>query len=221
MARADRSRTITTLTALVVAMAVGAFVLITMETPPASTPALLRADAADGSGTGSDPNRPRMDHAALIRWTDVPIQPIKWRNIILYDAADNRTPAADECHFLIGTPETSGNTGDLPGNRLVPRGLVRSTNLWKQQLDGNHVRDSRPPYSNENSIGIRLSCDTSRSAPTTGQMDTLTDLVRALQVIFQIPSDRIYLHSGPDTPGRPGRFFPLETFRSRLINARQ
>lgn len=212
MARADRSRTITTLTALVVAMAVGAFVLIKMETPPANTPALLRADTEDGSGTGSDPNRSRMDHAALIRWTDVPIQPIKWRNIILYDAADNRTPAADECHFLIGASETSGNTGDR---------LVRSTNLWKQQLDGNHVRNSRPPYSNENSIGIRLSCDTSRSVPTAGQMGALTDLVRSLQVIFQIPSDRIYLHSGPDTPGRPGRFFPLETFRSRLINARQ
>lgn len=216
MARADRSRTITTLTALVVAMAIGAFALITMETPPANTPALLRADAADGSGTGSNPNRSRMDHAALIRWTDVPIQPIKWRNIILYDTADNRTPAADECHFLIGTPETSGNPGEPSGNRIV-----RSTNLWKQQLDGNHVRNSRPPYSNENSIGIRLSCDTSRSAPTAWQMDTLTDLVRTLQVIFQIPSDRIYLHSGPDTPGRSGRFFPLETFRSRLIKARQ
>lgn len=211
MARADRSRTITTLTVLVVAMSLGAFVLITMETPPASTPALLRADAADGSGTWADPNRPRTDHSALIRRTDVPVQPIKWRNIILYDTAYNRILAADECHFLIGTPETSGNPG----------GLIRSTNLWKQQLDGNHVRDSRPPYSNENSIGIRLSCDTSRSVPTAEQMGALTDLVRALQIIFQIPSDRIYLQSGPDTPGRPGRFFPLETFQSRLINVRQ
>ena len=221
MTRADRSRTITTLAALVVAMVAGSFVLIKMETPPARLPALLRADAVDESGAGFASNRSHTEQAALIRRTDVPIQIIKWRNIILYDTADDRNasptgPAAGGCHFLIGTSETSGHPRGLFGD-----GVVRSSNLWRQQLDGNHVRVGGHPYNDENSIGIRLFCDTGRSAPTSGQMGALADLVRSLQVICQIPSDRIYLHSGPEIPGRMGGFFPLETFRSRLITARR
>ncbi len=214
MARANRSRTITTLAALVVAMGVGAFVLIMIETPPARPPAALRAGAADGSDAAADPNPSRAERAALIRRTDVPVQLIKWRNIILYDAGDNQTTGptghvAGGCHFLIGTAGTPSD------------GTVRTTGLWRQQLDGNHVHGGRHPYSDENSIGIRLFCDTGVSAPTSGQMAALTDLVRSLQAICQIPSDRVYIHSGPDTPGRLGRFFPLETFRSRLLTARR
>ncbi|MCK4625414.1 MAG: N-acetylmuramoyl-L-alanine amidase [Phycisphaerae bacterium] len=211
MARSNRSRTVTALAALVVAMGVGAFVLIMMETPPARPP-VLRADAADGSDATTGTPQSPAERDALLRRTDVPIQPIKWRNIVLYDAADNRAApphASGGCHFLIGT---AGANGD---------GTVGPTSLWRQQLDGNHVRGGRHPYNNENSIGIRLFCDTSRSPPTSGQMSALTDLVRALQVICQIPSDRVYIHSGPGKPGRLGRFFPIETFRSRLITARR
>ena len=214
MARVSRSRTVTTLAALVIAMGAGAFVLIMMETPPARPRAALRADAADGSDAGADANPAPAERVALIRRTDVPIQPIKWRNIILYGAADNRTTpptgqAPGGCHFLIGT---AGANDD---------GAVRSTGLWRQQLDGNHVHGGRHPYNDENSIGIRLLCDTSISAPTSGQMAALTDIVRALQAICRIPSDRVYIHSEPDRPGRLGRFFPLETFRSRLLTARR
>ena len=209
MARAIRSRTITTLAVLVVAMGAGVFVLVLMETPPARPP-VLQASPPDGSDAGTDSDKSHTDMAALIRRTSVHVQPIKWRNIVLYDASDNLTGLHKGCHFLIGA---SG----VPGEKSV-----RSTGLWRRQLDGNHVFVGGYPYNNENSIGIGLFCDTSLASPTSGQMSALTDLVRTLQVIFQIPSDRVYLHSNePGKPGRLGRFFPLETFRSRLITARR
>ncbi|MDY7011857.1 MAG: hypothetical protein SVV80_14085, partial [Planctomycetota bacterium] len=145
---------ITTLAALVVAMVVGSLVLIKMETPPARPPVLLRADASDGTGAGFSPNRSHVEQAVLIRQTDVPVQPIKWRNIILYDTSDDQNTSltgqdAGGCHFLIGTSETPGTPAGLFGD-----GVVRSTNLWRQQLNGNHVRVGGQPYNDENSIGI-------------------------------------------------------------------
>lgn len=209
MDRASRSRTITTLAVLVVAMGAGAFVLILMETPPAR-PHVLQASIPDGTETGTDPDKSHTELTALIRRTSVPVQPITWRNIVLYDASDNLTVRNNGCHFLIGA---SG----VPGGKSV-----RSTGRWRRQLDGNHVLAGRYPYNNENSIGIGLFCDTSLASPTSEQMSALTNLVRALQVICQIPSDRVYLRSNePGTSGRLGRFFPLETFRGRLITARR
>jgi len=209
LARANRSRTITTLAVLVVAMGAGAFVLVLMETPPARPP-VLQASPTDEQDAGTNSDKSHTELAALIRRTSVPVQPITWRNIVLYDAADNLTGRNKGCHFLI---VASGVPGD---------GAVRSTDRWRGQLDGNHVLSGGYPYKNENSIGIGLFCDTSLASPTSGQMSALTDLVRALQVICQIPSDRVYLHSNePGTPGRLGRFFPLETFRGRLVTARR
>ena len=209
MDRANRSRTITTLAVLVVAMGAGAFVLVLMETPPARPP-VLQASPPDGSDAGTDSDKSHTDMAALIRRTSVHVQPIKWRNIVLYDASDNLTGLHKGCHFLIGA---SG----VPGEKSV-----RSTGLWRRQLDGNHVLAGGYPYNNENSIGIALFCDTSLASPTSVQVSALTDLVRALQIICRIPSDRVYLRSNkPGAPGRLGRFFPFETFRSRLITARR
>ena len=209
MAQANRSRTITTLAVLVVAMGAGAFVLVLMETPPARPP-VLQAGPPDGSGAGTDSDKSHTEMTALIRRTSVPVQPITWRNIVLYDASDNMSGRESGCHFLIGA---SG----VPGGKSV-----RSTGRWRRQLDGNHVLAGRYPYNNENSIGIGLFCDTSLASPTSVQMSALTDLVRTLQVICRIPSDRVYLRNNePDKPGRLGRFFPLKTFRSRLITARR
>ena len=198
-----------TLAVLVVAMGAGAFVLILMETPPAR-PLVLQASPPDGPDAGTDSDKSHKELAALIHRTSVHVQPIKWRNIVLYDASDNLTGRNNGCHFLIGV---SG----VPGEKSI-----RSTGRWRRQLDGNHVFVGGYPYNNENSIGIGLFCDTSLASPTSVQMSALTDLVRTLQVICRIPSDRVYLRNNePDKPGRLGRFFPLKTFRSRLITARR
>lgn len=208
MASTGRSRTVRTLAALVAAMSIGAFVLILMETEPARPTAPLQADGKDEKDAEPNP----ADRTATVRRTDVPIQPIKWRNIVVHDAAgrgrlEDGNP--DGCHFLIGGPESFGD------------GAVRSTHLWRQQLDGNHLLASGHPCRNEDSIGIRLLCDTGRTAPSSNQMAALTDLARALQVICRIPSDRVYLYSELSGPDGPGRLFPAETFRGRLITARR
>ena len=220
MAQANRSRTIKTLATLVAAMVVGAFVLIKMERPPVTFPMLLRAEGL-GESSVSPQNPYHTEQAAIVQQTGVPVQINKWRNIIIYDVVCDGEYApvrqtARGYHFLIGTSRESmvaeGRFGD---------GVVRSTECWIQQADGDHVRVSGRIYDNEDSIGICLFCDTDRLEPTQGQMNALTDLVRALQVILQIPPDRIYLSGRSDTTDRMGRFFPFETFRSRLITARR
>lgn len=199
MATAKRSGTVGTLAALVAAMIIVTCVLLLMETPPAhlAAPAPLQADRADESNS----------EASIIHQTNgVPLQHLKWRNIVVHDTSGRASDAAAGCHFLIGGPETLGD------------GIIRPTHLWRQQLDGNHI--IVPGYSyNKNSIGIRLLRRTNRQGPTPKQMATLVKLVRSLQAICQISRDHVYLGWEMSEPGRGWRFFPAESFRARLIPA--
>jgi len=139
----------------------------------------------------------------LVRDTDVPLQYIKWRNIIVHDAGRDGPGIVEGSHFLVAAD---------------PDGLVRATALWRQQRSGNHILV--PGYSfNDNSIGVCLARDCRASAPTREEFAALVNLVRALQMTFQIPDDHVYLHSDLGTRDCPGRYFPVEPFRVRLIRS--
>ena len=190
-----RSGTIKTLVALVAAMTIVSGVLILMETDPARPTVPLPLQAVTGNAEAGE--------WAVIRATDVPLQYIMWRNIVVHDVARDGQKPVRGCHFLIGAADAGAD------------GVVEPTSLWRNQREGDHIHV--PGYSfNDNSIGICLLHDAGRSSPTEVQFAALVKLVRALQVTFQIPCDHVYLHSDLGEADCPGRFFPAETFRANL-----
>ena len=189
---------IRTLALLVASMTLGTLALRMLETPPARPAVVVDLRAVE-----NDSARPEL---AMLRQTDVPLQFIKWRNVVVHDAGRDGPAAAEGCHFLIGGADGFGD------------GAIRPTRRWRQQLDGRHILVPGFDF-NANSVGVCLLCDTRRQRPTRRQLGALVRLVRALQLTCSISPDHVYLHSELGEPGCPGEGFPAESFRGRLLPA--
>lgn len=191
-----RSGTIKTLATLLAAMTFGTALLIWMETAPARPLVPVPLQALK--------NREGQAELELVRNTDAPLAYHKWRNIIVHDLS--REPGvAKGCHFVIGGADGKD-------------AAARATNLWTIQQDGNHI--TMPGFSyNQTSIGICLAVNTNKAVPTAAQRKALVNLVRTLQVQFEVPADHVYLHSDLGENGCPGGFFSSDEFRGRLISS--
>ena len=190
------SRTIKVLTALLITMTLGALVLMALETSPIRgerSPAVL-VGLATSDEIGSD---------RVIFATDVPVQPVKWRNVVLHATGGERMGVAERCHFVIASVE----------------GRISSTPLWKRQMQGHHVPVPGRDW-NADSIGVCLAGDFSRTPPTEAQMHSLLSLVRRLQEHFRIAPDRVYLYRDiVSRSASPGQAFPEEQFTDALVPA--
>ncbi len=190
------SRTIKILTALLAAMTFGAIALIVMETAPISPPQTTLA-LTNQSGDRSEP---------AVFDTDVPIQQIKWRNIIVHSGDISRQNGR-RYHFVVSP---GGQTGET----------VRATKLWNEQLSGRHTEIPGRNF-NVDSVGICLVGDFSQSPPSREQFTALVGLVRTLQENLSVPADRVYLYSDLNAEaGSPGVAFPNEAFSARLLAGR-
>jgi len=184
------SRTIRVLVILLLAMTVGAWALMVMQvTPDIATRKLAVVNEADDQ-TGK-----------VVQQTDVPIQAIKWRNIIIHSSAEGRD-VARRCHFQV-LPDTSTGSG------------IAGTELWKAQADGQHAFVAGYDY-NADSIGICLMGDFSRNAPSREQYMALVGLVQYLQETCNIKPANVYLYSQLVRVDSPGRSFPAGDFATRL-----
>ena len=191
-----RSRTIRTLTALLVAMTVGSLMLIWMETEPIRPPAASLAAVSV----------PDAAHEAAVFDTDVQLQRLKWRNVVVHSSEGEPGNIAERCHFLVEL-DSSGRAG------------VTATALWKRQAEGNHIYVPRHDFE-AISVGICIIGDFAVRSPASAQYEALVALVKALQGECGITSDHVYLHSDlvPDS-NSPGRAFPVRDFSRRLAES--
>lgn len=184
------SRTIKTLTALLVSMTVGALVLMVLETSPGHPPAEQLAAVS----------RSRTPIGGAIYDTVVPIQSIKWRNIVVHSSSAGGSGIEQRCHFVV-----------------QPDGRVAATDLWQRQLAGHHVYVPGRDF-NADSIGICMVGDFSSRGPSQRQFDGLVELTRSLQGILLMPADRVYLHSHLAARSHsPGDAFPAMAFNDGLL----
>ncbi len=187
-----QSRTVRVLAALLIAMALGAFALMVLETNPIGSQSNLAVLSKPGEA----------HNYSVVFETDVPLQPIKWRNIIVH--ASVAGGVADRCHFVI-RPGAGG--GDA---------VAIGTQLWKRQAESYHVTVPGRDW-NADSVGICLMGDFSRRAPSSGQYSALVQLVQTLQSYFSISTDRVYLYRDLDSrTDSPGTAFPADDFWMRL-----
>ncbi len=172
------------------AMTVGAIALMVLETAP------IRPEIHDLAAVTS----PQTVQASAVTNADVPIQPIKWRNIIVHSSAQQRE-IARSCHFIVN-----------------PNGqeLVQATALWKRQLTGKHI--FVPGNFNANSIAICVIGDFSQQAPSSRQFNSLVRLVQQLQRKCNISADHVYLRRDLDSlSDAPGAAFPGNIFTAHLL----
>lgn len=189
-----RSRTIKTLAVLVGAMTLGAFSLLVFQ--PAPIKPHIKSLAALMS--------PSQTPESFVRQTDVPIQTLKWSNIVVHSSASGRN-IEDNCHFVLAY--------DNDGEEVS----VASTELWKEQLEGRHIDVAGFNY-NATSIGVCLRGDFSRNHPGNEMYKSLVTLVRQLQRECDISGDHVYLYSDLVLgSGSPGRLFPRTPFNHSLI----
>lgn len=187
---------INTLVLLLAALTVGTITLMLMETAP------IRPEVASliAIRTGDH------DPTEIIRQTDLPLQLLKWRNIVIL--TDSSSAEVDRyCHFVIK---------NASGSRQP---TIRSTNLWKQQNHGRVITGPNAMF-NASTIAVVLRSDYSGRGQTSpsGQLRKLTSLVRSLQLTFQISRSHVYLHRDLDIQSRsPGDAFPAEEFHSGLL----
>ncbi len=189
-----RSRTIKTLAVLVGAMTFGAFALLVFQPDPIKSP--IKSLAALMS--------PSQTPESFVRQTDTPIQALKWSNIIIHSSATARD-IEDNCHFIL--------MYDNDGEKVN----IAATELWKKQLEGNHIEVPGFNY-NATSIGICLRGDFAHSSPSKEMYNTLLKLVWQLQRECDISGDHVYLYSdlvlGSDSPGQ---MFPKRAFDHALL----
>ena len=186
---------VNTLAALVAAMTVGTVALMLLETAP------IRPEVINLIAANDLPEVP-------IHQTNVPLQPMKWRNIVIHATGSEGGAIVDNCHFVV-------EQAPLASPRRATR--VRVTELWKRQEHRAHITGFNSSF-NENSIALCIVGDFSTRGPTSGQFREMIYLVRQLQLAFQITPGRVYLHR--DLVGRsesPGRAFPSEQFNASLL----
>ena len=192
------SRMINTLVALLGALTLGTLALIFLETDPIR-PQVISLMAGGRSPKTEEPH-------ALVRHTDVPVQPMQWQNIVVHATGAEGAAAAARCHFL------------LEGDGSAPP-HVRVTDLWRRQQPARHVPGASRTF-DDASVAICLTGDFSTRPPTDGQFRRLIDLVRSLQEVCRIRRSQVYLHRDLDTRSHsPGKAFPSARFNAALLPA--
>jgi len=191
-----RSRTVKVLVALVATMTGGALTLMVLVMGTADLPMPFRPLTA--------PEAPRAGAGTAVFDLEVPLQAIKWRNVVIHSSRPHPERVSARYHFVI--ERTS--EGDA---RVV------TTEFWRRQVEAHHVYVPSRDW-NADSVGIRVEGDFSRQPPSPRQMAALIELVHALQESCNISADHVYLCSDiDDRCDSPGAAFPARTFTARLL----
>lgn len=183
-----QSRTVRTLTILFVAMTVGALSLMMLETAPVKDTYITL--------TASSP----VSDDTIIFHTDVPVDPVKWRNVVVRRAPNAENSIARACHFVVSNGTQA----------------VEATELWKTQAGGQHTFAPGHDW-NSDSIGVCFLGDLNDGVLGSRQFDELMVLMQTLQHHFKVRSDRVYFHSElDDRTKRPSGAF-VRAFSRRLL----
>lgn len=156
--------------------------------------------------------------------TDNPLDKPRWTSIVIHHsgslAGGPVSIAAQHTaqklkglghHFVVG----NGRGGEMTDGEL------HLGFRWMQQLPGAHAAGPRGPEFNQHAISICLVGDGNRQSFTPLQLARLNQLVDALRERFNIPADRVLLHSNIATGVKdPGKLFPEAALRERLSASR-
>ena len=188
--------------ALVASMTLASGLLLILEPRPLAPTGGMALAAVDTDNDGL---------AQIFSTRPTPIAG-RWHRIVIHHSGQTMGSAQS-----IGDLHQSLGYGGLQYHFVIGNGqgaedgLIQVGYLWMQQLDSIYA---------ERSITICLVGNGDKTPPTRAQMQQLARLINALQLRLNIPPSAVRLHSELAATTSPGRFFPLNVLKSRLINPR-
>lgn len=149
--------------------------------------------------------------------TRVPVDADRWRAIVIdHSGAPFGTPASiDAAHRAMGL-RSLGSDFVIGNGQGMGDGEIHVGERWLEQQPGAHTAGPDGDWYNRHAIGITLVGDGTRRGFSQIQMTRLLDLVSALAREYNIPPERIVLHSDVAPVAGPGRYFPAASLREQV-----
>ena len=149
--------------------------------------------------------------------TRVPVEADQWLAIVIDHTGDPfGTPASiDAAHRAMGL-RGLGADFVIGNGQGMGDGEIHVSERWLEQQPGAHTAGPDGDWYNRHAIGITLVGDGTRRGFSQIQMTRLLDLVSALAREYDIPPERIVLHSDVAPVAGPGRYFPAASLREQV-----
>lgn len=153
--------------------------------------------------------------------TRAPLDSKRWRSIVIHHSGSMRgTPASLESQAKASGLKGLGTHFVIGNGQGMDDGEIHVGYRWLDQVPGAHSAGKDADWYNLHSIGICLVGNGDRQEFTPAQIDRLGQLVRALCREFDIPEERVVLHSQVAPMSDPGMLFPTASFREQLPRKR-
>ena len=200
-------RPLVVLAGLIAAMTVSSGLLLLLEPGPIAPPARVINLRSQVPGSGD----------LSLFDTAVPLR--RWSAVVIFEGRSTprvRPQVAPEqggqesgplgYHFVI---EDRDRRAERP---------IRAGYRWRHQRTAVAATGADRDWYNRNAIAICLVGDFHVRRPSEAQMRDLVELIQRLQSRFDIPPQRVRLHSSTDTSVRMGQFFPIGYLRLHLLS---
>ncbi|MFG0241211.1 MAG: peptidoglycan recognition family protein [Phycisphaerales bacterium JB054] len=160
--------------------------------------------------------QPSASIEAVFR-TRVPAADGQWLAIVIdHTGAPFGTPASINAEHKAMGLKGLGYDFVIGNGQGMGDGEIHVGERWLEQSPGAHTAGPDGDWYNRHAIGIALVGDGTRRGFSQTQMTRLLDLVSALAREYQIPPERIVLHSDVAPVAGPGRYFPAASLREQI-----
>lgn len=151
-----------------------------------------------------------------------PLDQNRWQAIVIHHSGSTvGTPASIEADHQARNLRGLGHHFIIGNGHGMEDGQVHIGYRWLDQLPGAHAAGPNGDAYNLHAISICLVGDGNRRPFTAAQLQRLESLVQTLRRQFNIPADRVLLHSDIADVDDPGRLFPASFLRTSVAAAAQ
>lgn len=146
-----------------------------------------------------------------------------WNFIIIHDSrgiagGERELNAAWDREYArkgLATPRGAGYHFVINDRQGRSDGEVEIARRWQDQASGDYITGEQADRWNREAIGICLMGDADHRAFSDDQIDATVKLVRLLQQAYDIPRNRVFVHTGRSADSL-APYFPAGEFRKRI-----
>ncbi|MGB0767869.1 MAG: peptidoglycan recognition protein family protein [Phycisphaeraceae bacterium] len=146
-----------------------------------------------------------------------------WNYIIIHDSrgiagGERELNAAWDREYArqgLPTPRGAGYHFVINDRRGQSDGEVEIARRWKDQQAGDYISGEQADKWNREAIGICLMGDADNRPFSDDQLEATVELVRLLQQAYDIPRNKVFLHTGRSADSL-APYFPAGAFRKQI-----